>query len=313
MAAIIQPEVIDVTSWPIDPEHATYPEGAREKRAIFPPDSLPFPFLKPGRRYLFKLSDDRYPEQFWAEIVAYHVGDMLGVSVPPAYAAYDGQKGDCGAIIEWFFVDGEHVFVAGGNFLQRLMPEYDRKRGTHHSWFLINRVCRRLSKSNVLQADWQRYWGRVLVFDVLIGNTDRHQDNWGFLIAQAPAEHPVTLCPAFDNGTSLGMERHLEHVRAWDDARVETFIGKGNHHMKWQSDDGKRGNHFGLLAQWLEAHPAERGHLSDMLNGFSLTELEATLNALSGLALPVPLLRERISFIMRLTTVRYNRLRALLA
>lgn len=130
MAAIIQSEVIDVSAWPIDPEHETYPEGAREKRAIFPPEPLPYSFLIAGRRYLFKLSDERYPEQFWAEVIAYHVGDMLGIAVPPAYAAYDGARGKCGAIIEWFFVDGEHDFVAGGNFLQRLMPGYDRKVGT---------------------------------------------------------------------------------------------------------------------------------------------------------------------------------------
>ncbi len=62
--------LIDVAAWSADDSFATYPEGARDKRALFPPANCALPFIKKSRRYLFKLSDKRYPEQFWGEVVA---------------------------------------------------------------------------------------------------------------------------------------------------------------------------------------------------------------------------------------------------
>jgi hypothetical protein len=51
-----------------------------------------------------------------------------------------------------------------------------------------------------------------LVFDALIGNTDRHHQNWGVVLAPktpAKAERPpliLRLAPTFDHASSLGRE-----------------------------------------------------------------------------------------------------------
>jgi hypothetical protein len=62
-----------------------------------------------------------------------------------------------------------------------------------------------------------------LVFDALVGNTDRHHQNWGVLIELRPRLDQQTpsvafqLAPTFDHGSSLGREltdearqRHLK-------------------------------------------------------------------------------------------------------
>jgi serine/threonine protein kinase HipA of HipAB toxin-antitoxin module len=36
-------------------------------------------------------------------------------------------------------------------------------------------------------ANWRTWWARTLAFDAIIGNTDRHTENWGFLIERASA------------------------------------------------------------------------------------------------------------------------------
>jgi len=78
MPAILQPAPIDISSWREDEEFFRYPEGARVKRAVFPvgDDNQ---FLRPERRHLFKKSRRAFPDQYWAEVVAYHVGSNLGV------------------------------------------------------------------------------------------------------------------------------------------------------------------------------------------------------------------------------------------
>lgn len=83
---------------------------------------------------MFKKSVKRYPDQYWGEVVAYQVGDMLGVTVPPAYAAFNSKNGQSGALIEWFYEDGLASLVSGGNYMQYIYPEYDRKKGTEHNF-----------------------------------------------------------------------------------------------------------------------------------------------------------------------------------
>lgn len=313
MVPVIQDGVVDVTNWLEDPEYFNYPEGAREKSALFPPEPVPFDFIKPERRYLFKLSDPRYPEQFWAEVIAYVAGCLLGVEVPPAYIAIHQGRQVSGALIEWFFVDGEQVFVAGGNRLQRLVPEYDRKKGTDHSFQLVQRACLAEVKSG-LQGDWLLYWAQAFLFDALIGNTDRHQDNWGFLSWTDDAGNAVErLAPLFDNGTSLGMERHLDHVRGWDDNRCEAYLGKGCHHMKWQNNDIGRCRHFDLVAHVVNGNPRLRPVLKEALENFSLQEFERKVRELCKLTVLVPLTNERVSFTLKLVTLRHRRLCTILS
>jgi hypothetical protein len=54
------------------------------------------------------------------------------------------------------------------------------------------------------------FWAKALTFDALIGNTDRHQDNWGIIITrqtEAPNKiKKMRISPVFDNGTSMGHE-----------------------------------------------------------------------------------------------------------
>jgi len=62
---------IDVSTWIQDDEYAPYPVGTREKALLFCPTNATLDHLIPGHQYLFKESRKRYPEQFWAEIIAY--------------------------------------------------------------------------------------------------------------------------------------------------------------------------------------------------------------------------------------------------
>lgn len=59
----------------------------------------------------FRRSKRSYPDQFWGEVVAYRVGCLLGLQVPPAFAAWNSRTGRCAALIEWFYYDNNEAFV----------------------------------------------------------------------------------------------------------------------------------------------------------------------------------------------------------
>ncbi len=62
--------------------------------------------------------------------------------------------------------------------------------------------------------DFQNEFNKILVFDYLIGNTDRHQSNWAIL----QKDKSFKLCPLYDNGSSLCC--YVE------ESKIDDYIGK---------------------------------------------------------------------------------------
>lgn len=301
--------MIDIAQWQVDDVYFNYPEGARSKNAFFPPPKLELGFVRPSRRYLFKRSDKRYPDQFWGEVVAYQVGGLLNVNVPPAYAAYNSNDGDCGALIEWFYDDGKASFIPGGQYMQRMMPDFDRKRGRQHNFHSIQVLGRAFAMLGQLDGSWEQNWAEAFLFDALIGNTDRHQDNWGCLYTRRKnATDRVSFAPLFDNGTSLGHERFPENVAKWSEADYQRYVNKGTHHVRWQKDDASCCGHIELLTRIADAFPFVVESLRHKIAAFDINALRQILDHLCGLALPIALTQNRKNLYIELIALRKNKI-----
>lgn len=312
MASILQTSVIDVADWLDDELYPNYPEGARSKDAIFPPRGNAINFIRGERRYLYKRSNRKYPDQFWGEIVAYLIGGLLDISVPPAFAAFNSKKDDCGALIEWFYEDGKATYVAGGQFMQRLMPDFDRKRGDLHNFHSIQIISKTFAKSFAL-SEWEKWWCEALLFDALIGNTDRHQDNWGCIFTRRQGRILATMAPLFDNGTSLGHERFPENLTGWNEESFQRYVTKGTHHVRWLKNDQFRCGHIATLTQLKVAFPDQMDNLTRKIGNFDVAALAKQLDHLCTLPLKVSLSQERKNLYIKLLDVRKNRILEALA
>lgn len=305
MQAIIPGTIIDVATWPEDDEFAAYPEGARPKTAHFPPaDSLPA-FINRQRRYLFKRSMRRYPDQFWAEVAAYQIGCLLGVEVPPALPAVNSGKNQCGALIEWFYEDQVASYVPGGSYMQQAIAGFDRKHGWDHNFHTIRVIFRALNLVGRVDSEWSDAWVKVLLFDALCGNTDRHQDNWGLLYeTSSVGRTSARLSPAFDNGTSLGHELSEAHQGGWGAYELRRYIGKGCHHLKWKIGDSARLGHIDGVRKIADLAPEKGTIMLLLLAAFDARALRENLERLSELPMPVPLSKWRINLICNLVQMR---------
>src|SRR5258708_22392099 len=119
-------QVIDVGGWRPDEQCPVFPVGSRPKRAMFAPSAGLPGVLIPDHRYLFKLSMPRHPVQFWSEVIACEIGALMGVDIPPTFAARDPGRGNVGALIEFFYGRPGHDpgerFVEGVDYLTRMLP-----------------------------------------------------------------------------------------------------------------------------------------------------------------------------------------------
>ena len=302
-------EPVDVASWHADEEFSVYPEGARDKSLFYSPTPVPLAFLVSNHRYLFKHAFNRYPDQFWAEIIAYRIGCLLGVGVPPAFVSWDSGTGVCGALIEWFLDfpgEPQERYTAGGDIMTSMIRGYDRKKGRQHNFQAIERYLTLLEKNGVLKRDWLTWWCDTLIFDALIGNTDRHQDNWGLLWT---TDGPARMAPVFDNGTSLGNEIFPEKMAGFADARrLNRYVGRGTHHMRWHIADEQPAQHIVLVQRFLEYAPGLREHVKSRLSGFDTVAMRAMITGMTEFQIPIPLSPTRAEFVCRLTEARYQKL-----
>ena len=154
----------------------------------------------------------------------------------------------------------------------------------------------------------------MLTFDALIGNTDRHQENWGLVwsLRIGNLVH-AELTPAFDNGTSLGHELQPKHFREFAQApdRMQRYISRGHHHLRWRIDDPQSCGHQEMLLKLLEHAPELRTTMLSVLQ-FKPEALENAILPLTALDLPTPLSPERAGFILALVQARREYLLAAL-
>lgn len=290
-----------------------YPEGARVKSLRMSPDPSPYDFCLPSHGYLFKEamkshrnpSNPRYPDQYWAEIIAFKIGRLMHLPVPPTFVALNSSTGEPGALIEWFMgydPSIEERFIPGGDLMQRVIKGFDRAKGQEHNLWSIIALCKALDAAKQLKGNWEEYWGLCLCFDAVIGNTDRHQENWGLIVTSE--DRSLRFSPYFDNGTSLGHELSTSRMAAYQrDARgLDAYINRGAHHLKWRRD----GNKMKLLAgvvQYCKRFPRIVPSMLGSLN-WSEAELESCLSQLTEFPIQSPLSHERAEFIYRLTLRR---------
>lgn len=126
-------EVVSLNGWEPDEDFPFGPLGAKAKRIFVCPNPPPFGFLIGGHRYIFKEPQGTKAQQVWSEVIAYEIGRMAHVEIPPAFLATAPGNGSPGVLIEYFYGhvgDPDLRLVHGIERLQARGFETDMKRGS---------------------------------------------------------------------------------------------------------------------------------------------------------------------------------------
>ena len=304
--SVLYDKPIIIDEWRQDDTYeGVYPKGARDKNAYFSPETVIESCLKENFRYLFKLSRSWCPWQFWGEIIAYRLGLVAGIEVPPSHIGlhnkYNPEEPTYGALIEWFYDDKTDIYVEGGQFMVQEVKDYDRQKGAQHNFLTIAKL-RGL-------PEFEKHWARVFTLDCLTGNTDRHQDNWGLVVKgarkQSMKKATLRFAPAFDNGTALGyevvdknIEKHLNKDRL---ERYLTNPRHAKHHMKWSLDENESLNFYEFMQKFALEFPNALPIIAKHLD-FSQPQVEEIMSPLVTVVSDNVncLSQKRLNFIMEL-------------
>ena len=178
-------------------------------------------FWYDSSRYLFKAV--RSAGEDWAEKVAAEAAEKIGLP----HAEYDlavwrSSNGPIDGVRSRNFVPSNAIQILGNELLSQLDADFSggvtRYRQSTHT---IARVVRAFEQyAPALPRDWippdwvgtafDVFLGYLLL-DVLVGNTDRHHENWGLVQTVIGERH---LAPTFDHASSLGC--HLQDGVRWN-------------------------------------------------------------------------------------------------
>jgi hypothetical protein len=320
-ALIRRTKVVELDDqWAIDDEALT--KGNRRKIIAHPKFTKyqPVPGIKSlrlplnagniPRPWFWKASLDRYPLEFWSEVFAHQIGEVMDVETPICLPA---RRGEMYGALSLFMFDpaGVKLMFHGGDLILQSDPTFDRKKGSGHSHQLLVRMFEQL-------GDWPLFIDlvRYFVFDAVIGNGDRHQDNWALLVDLS--SHSIRnaewqLLPAFDNGSSLGRElqesrivQFLSHPQLLD-----SYIDKGTAHLQWEEDGTiRKVSHEELISNHLRLFPETQSVIEACL-AFPLERAAESVSRISRLSRQCPgveISGAREELIIRLISRRRERL-----
>jgi hypothetical protein len=283
---ISTPETLDNDSWRLDERYGgTYSEGAREKDFYRSPATPSIEVIKSDWQYLFKLSRSWCLWQFWGEIIAYRLGCLINVEVPPSHVGYNhcykkDDSGSCptyGALIEWFYNPRSDLYFSGGQIMSADIPGYDRVKGKQHNFASI--------KKFFTETDFL-HWAGVLTLDTLIANTDRHHDNWGVIVGKRKNPPEKKFSPAFDNGTALEYGIKEENFSEFQqEAKMNSYLNnpkRAKHHMKWSLEGKQKLNFYDFMSKLVLSHPETKDTIASHLN-FERHQVEEILAPLCGI------------------------------
>lgn len=302
-------QIVDVAAWEVDPENPYYPEGKQPKKLLVSPSGGLPPFILPNHKYLFKMPAGWQERQIWSELIAYELSRAVDVDVPPCFLAHDSVEGSVGVLVEFFYGyagDAPLRFIPGSDFLHAwLSSNYDRKRGRPHAVRPNLTIARSLGIPN--HKEW---WAKAFLFDALIGNVDRHPDNWGLLATtNVGNDFDFRMAPLFDNGSSLSYGETDEQLVRYHD--FDAYIRRGRHHCAW--DGGTRGDrHLDLCRLFFETYkPA--GAAKDFMIRFTNEAINDVLDWCRNFESPVEFSPVRADFLRTLLIRRRELLTSLCA
>ena len=240
-----------------------------------------------GERWLFKETREIIPGEStgedWAEKVAAEIAAVVGISAARAELAEFQQRR--GSSSKLFLGSRNESLVHGNEILAGAIIGYDRQKKLHQQDHTLDNIVLALERilpgQPGLRISILRQLAGCFVLDALIGNTDRHHENWGLIYSadghtaapgnterdgenwrvvygaeRARTALSLVAAPSFDHASSLGRElldaRRAEILRK---DRMEAYVGGGRGGIYIRKSEKRGANPVELVNYGVRKYP----------------------------------------------------------
>lgn len=232
---------------PPDARDTSEPMGTKEKFWFEHTD---------GARWLFKFNRSGHGDD-WSERVASEIAGLLGL--PHGHVELATFENRPGVVCRDFTNRRELTLVHGNELLVMLVDSaYPRDQNYRVTGHTVERVLGILGQPWIERpaafapiegiSSAADVFAGYLLLDALIGNTDRHHENWAVVTQTHDPGGPihpgeVQLAPTFDHATCLGFslrdEERLDRMRPGSNRTVESFADRAASKLYLEVDSAK--------------------------------------------------------------------------
>lgn len=195
-----------------------------------------FWYLDNEKEFLFKSVKSKTGNRFgddWAEKIACELAEVLGI--PHAHYELAIYQGVRGVITENFITQRGEYLIPGNELLQEYIDNFNEENPNIQYIDDVYKVMDEKITGKPIGFESLKgiktaseFFLGYLLFDTLISNQDRHNENWGMIVTLKGTNH---LAPSYDHGASLA-RNESDDVRAMrlqsrDKGRqIPTYVGK---------------------------------------------------------------------------------------
>lgn len=158
--------------------------GTRDKKIYLNPEDGELYYFKQS----FKKGQRDYKHEFWSEIIASEVGELLGFNALAYHIAIRGNIVGC--ISKSMINQASEELIEGGKYLQAFdntfKPENIKLRNQYNFDLILNALISFKKEKHLKEL------AETIVFDALIGNSDRHQENWAIINVHTMISEGIT-------------------------------------------------------------------------------------------------------------------------
>lgn len=267
--------IIDISKWDFENKNVS---GSKEKRWYRSPQNnklalfkLPISLTSDTWTILEESSGEVWSEKICSEIGAVigfetHRVDIASLDITPDVVDYYGitkekveNKMKIYGCLCWSFLkEEEESLVEGADMIMEFDETYNREdlQGEKEI-YNFDLLFRTFNKYDEIEELY-----KMVIFDTLIGNTDRHQDNFGVIRDEKTGKH--RFAPLYDNSSSLGRELPIQRVQLMlkDENMFQSYIRKSSTPIRWGADwHKKRLNLFDLYFRVKNKYPQIQNYI----------------------------------------------------
>ena len=291
----------NISEWQKNLHYST--GGTRSKYVAIDPESNDAYFFKGSKETIDGII--RYETEFWSEIISSKIGLSLGFPLLDYNIGFDkNHKQQIGCLSKTMITESSSKLTEGIAYLtgtrSSYKPETDKKDYTFQ--FIseaLNKFSLKKYISNIIQ---------MIIFDSIIGNSDRHQENWGVITtrhllkfespklkpeenkwkdftnrifklkAEIIPERKLTyrfgtkseFAPIYDSGCCLGREHNDEKVEKLlnDKQMLEAYINRGESEIHWDGYQ-KKCKHFELVGLLVDNEEETKNYIEQVKSNYN--------------------------------------------
>ena len=197
---------------------------------------------------LFKFTKSEKTTEHISEKLSSDLAGLLGLECARIEIGnYNSRIGSMSYLIN---KEGE-ILIEGISLINRRYPHYDPY--TMYDVYNKEYYSLEMILTSLEEFGLEDDFFKIVIFDFLIGNTDRHQSNWGVIWDN----NNFRICPMYDNGSSLCCylkEEDLDFYLGNDKVRFNSLVNsKSRSRIRIDKNERREPTHLDFL-KYLKQH-----------------------------------------------------------